>query len=335
MKRSLGKTALKDEERRRLEQSPAPDHIQPQLATLTDKRFSDPQWIYERKYDGERIVAIVDKRGASLKTRNDKSANAAYPEIVEALRRQAAEDFIVDGEIVAFDGALTSFSRLQQRMQIKSEVAAQESDIAVFYYLFDIVRLDGYCLETLPLRRRKSLLRQVFAFDDPIRFSAHRNGQGEALFEEACKKGWEGVIAKNAQSTYHHKRSRDWLKFKCFKGQEFVIGGYTEPHGDRLGFGALLLGYYDDEGELRYAGRVGTGFDDDELRALHKKFQQLATENSPFHDDVVDKETTWLKPTLVAEIGFTEWTRDGRLRHPRYLGLRRDKAAKSVVREEP
>jgi bifunctional non-homologous end joining protein LigD len=196
------------------------------------------------------------------------------------------------------------------------------------------VWLDGYDVRALPLRTRKRLLRSALTFRDGVRLTPHRNEHGRALFEEACRKGWEGLIAKRADSPYTAARSRDWLKFKCEQGQELVIGGYTAPQGSRTWFGALLLGYYQD-GELRYAGKVGTGFDEATLRDLCTLLQGLRREEAPFEDaaSIRERGVTWVDPVLVAEVGFSEWTRAGRLRHPRFLGLRDDKAAREVVRE--
>ncbi len=308
-----------------------PEWLEPMLAVLTDKRFSDPDWIFERKLDGERVLVFRDGKRIRLVTRNRNTVNATYPELAEALAGQPAGEFVVDGEVVAFDGKVTSFSRLQKRMQIKDPDKARASGVAVYLYLFDLLHLDGHDVTRLPLRERKSLLLRAFSFEDPIRFTAHRNEQGEAYFDEACSKGWEGVIAKDAQAPYNYGRSRDWLKFKCGNGQELVIAGFTEPRGDRQGFGALLLGYFDD-GELRYAGKVGTGFDEAFLKDFRETLDARRRETCPFDDDV-DEDATWVRPELVAEIGFTEWTSAGKLRHPRFLGLRRDKAAKDVVRE--
>ena len=309
-----------------------PEWSAPMLAVLTDRRFSDPAWIYERKLDGERLVVFRDGDRVRLMTRNRNDVSATYPELIEALAEQPPQDFVADGEVVAFDGDVTSFSRLQSRMQIDDPKAARESGIDVHLYLFDLMHLDGHDLTQLPLRRRKAILSKALCFRDPLRFTSHRNEDGEAFFEEACQKGWEGLIAKDARATYTHGRSRDWLKFKCTRGQEFVIGGFTAPNGGREGFGALLLGYHEG-GSLRYAGKVGTGFDDGFLREFRKTLEARRRETSPF-DEHIDDQATWVRPDLVAEIGFTEWTKAGRLRHPRFLGLRRDKPAREVVREE-
>ncbi len=306
--------------------APAPDHAGAMKAVLTDARFSDPDWIFERKLDGIRGVAIRDGGAVRLLSRNDLSLNGRYPEIARALEAQRCTRFAVDGEVVAFDGAQTSFAALAARGHRRVEV---------FYYVFDLLWLDGHDVRGLPLRTRKQLLRAALTFDDPLRWTAHRNGDGEAFFREACAKGWEGLIAKRADSPYSERRSRDWLKLKCAKGQELVIGGFTAPKGARTDFGALLLGYYDAGGELRYAGKVGTGFDTTTLHELGARLRGLRVDAAPFvaADAIRERGVTWVAPELVAEVGFTEWTRDGRLRHPRFLGLRDDKAAREVVRE--
>jgi bifunctional non-homologous end joining protein LigD len=306
--------------------APAPTHAGAMKAVLTDERFSDPNWIFERKLDGIRCVAIRDGGPVRLLSRNDLSLNERYPEIAEALDGQAATRFAVDGEVVAFDGAQTSFAKLSRR-------GIQR--VPVFFYIFDVQWLDGNDVRPLPLRERKRLLRDALSFADPLRFTAHRNGDGERLFAEACRKGWEGLIAKRADSPYTDKRSRDWLKFKCEQGQELVIGGFTAPRGSRTELGALLLGYYDAEGALRYAGKVGTGFDQATLHALGAELRRRRRDDPPFAgaDAIRERTATWVEPELVAQVGFTEWTRDGRLRHPRFLGLRTDKAAREVVRE--
>lgn len=310
-----------------------PDWLDPMLAVLTDDRFSDANWIFERKLDGERVLVFRDGDRLRLMTRNRNDVTATYPELADALLDQPALDFVADGEVVAFDGTATSFSRLQGRMQIKDAETARESGITVYLYLFDLLHLDGHDLTGEPLRKRKSALFRAVSFDDPIRYAAHRNEEGEAFFRNACARGWEGLIAKDGSAAYTHGRSRDWLKFKCSKGQELVIGGFTEPGGNRTGFGALLLGYFEED-SLRYAGKVGTGFDDDFLNDFRETLDGHRRETSPFEDDV-DEEATWVRPELVAEIGFTEWTDAGRLRHPRFLGLRRDKPAEAVTRERP
>jgi DNA ligase D-like protein (predicted ligase) len=313
-----------------------PSWIEPELATLTKERFSDPGWITERKLDGERCLAFVSGASAQLLTRNKKVITGTYPELAAALGAQQADDFIVDGEILAFDGTQTSFARLQQRMQLVAPLPELIRRVPVYYYLFDIVYADGADLRRQPLLERKRVLRRLLSFGGPLRFSTHRTGQGEAHWREACQKGWEGVIAKRADSLYRSGRTRDWLKFKCENSQEFVIGGYTDPQGGRVGFGALLLGYYDEHGRLVYAGKVGTGFDQRALRSLHATLREIERPTAAFAaGDLPRSAVHWVEPRLVAQIGFAEWTTAGQLRHPRYLGLRDDKDPADVVRERP
>jgi DNA ligase D-like protein (predicted ligase) len=206
--------------------------------------------------------------------------------------------------------------------------------IPIWIYTFDLLHLDGYDTRQLPLHYRKELLRKALDFNDPVRFTEHRNTDGEAYYQEACSKGWEGIVGKKADSVYISGRSRDWLKIKCTKEQEFVIGGFTEPKGHRIGFGALLVGYYDG-GKLVYAGKVGTGFDNETLQRLGTQLARLETRINPFAVGAPPRRGAhWVKPKLVAQIGFTEWTSEGKLRHPKFLGLRFDKKPEEVVREQ-
>jgi bifunctional non-homologous end joining protein LigD len=276
-----------------------------------------------------------------LKSRNGNDVTGAYPEIVAAFDRlRAADTFVADGEIVAFVGEQTSFQQLQRRIHLRAADRIAAVAVPISFHLFDLLYLDGADITELPLVERKRLLASSFTFRDPLRLSEHRLGDGEAFFEEACRRGWEGLIAKRAESSYSHGRSRDWLKFKCSFGQEFVIGGYTDPRGARVGFGALLLGVYEG-GRLMYAGKVGTGFDTATLRDLHARLLALAGKASPFdvagsaRRDAAGASVHWVKPELVAQVDFSEWTADGRLRHPRFLGLRTDKDPREVVRERP
>jgi bifunctional non-homologous end joining protein LigD len=324
--------SLPPEARSRLRKSRQPEWINPMLATLTHRRFSDPNWLFEPKFDGERCLAFRSGSNVRLFSRNRKLLNNAYPEIAEALGAERVDDFVVDGEIVAFDGDVTSFSRLQRRMQLNDPVAARMTGIEVFYYVFDVPYAVGFDTTSVGLRQRKALLRRALSLDDPLRFTQHRDAEGEAALREACARGWEGVIAKRGDSPYVQRRSTDWLKFKCVNQQEFVIGGFTEPHGSRVGFGALLIGYYEN-GRLWYAGKVGTGYDTRMLIELGKQLRQLEVRSPPFAEPVREKGAHWVRPKLVAEVGFTEWTADGKLRHPRFLGLRDDKPARAVVRE--
>jgi ATP-dependent DNA ligase len=200
--------------------------------------------------------------------------------------------------------------------------------------LFDVVHRDGFDVSPLALRTRKAILLDLMEWHDPLRFTSHRNTDGEAYFREACRRGWEGVIAKDAKRPYRAGRSPDWLKFKCSQGQEFVVGGFTAPKGTRKGLGALLLGYNDRSG-LRFAGKVGTGFDTAMLHRLRHLLDPALRATSPFVDPVREPTASWVEPSLVVQVDFSEWTGEGRLRHPRFTGIRDDKAPAEVVREVP
>ena len=326
---------LDSEERARLRRRRQPRRLEAMKAVLHDRPFSDPDWIFERKLDGVRCLAFRNSGGVFLRSRTDKLLNPSYPELVDALEGERCRDFVVDGEIVAFSGRVTSFSRLQGRMQIGDPERARRTGIAVYLYLFDVVHLDGHDTTALALRARKRLLRNALSFEGPVRFLSHRNRDGEELFKDACRRGLEGLIAKKADAPYRRTRSTDWLKLKCSREQELVIGGFTSPHGKRTDFGALLVGYYED-GKLRYAGKVGTGFDQRTLSDLGARMRELERDRPPFADvNPIPKGTHWIEPTLVGQFAFSEWTRDGRLRHPRYLGLRDDKRPREVIRERP
>ena len=327
--------SLSTDEREQAEQASMPDWMDPMLAKLTHNHFSDPEWIFERKLDGERVVTYVNDAGdVRLLSRNRNLLNDSYPEIEEALAEQAPIGCILDGEMVAFDADnVSDFQKLQPRMHASSRREALESGVKVYYYVFDCMYVDGHDITDVPLRARKRILRGAIDWDAPVRFTQHRVEDGEAFLEEACERGWEGLIAKKADSAYVHSRSSHWLKFKCVKQQEFVIGGWTEPHGERKGFGALLIGFYRGD-DLVYAGKVGTGYDDETLQSLHDRMTKIERETSPFDvGDVPEKEVHFVTPKLVCEVRFTEWTSDDRLRHPAYMGLRRDKDAEEVQKE--
>ena len=328
--------SLGADERRLLRRSSQPRQFEPMKATLSKEPFDDADWIFERKLDGIRCLAFRDGPRVRLLSRTAHELGRAYPEVVEAIGAESCSDFIVDGEIVAFDGRVTSFARLQRRMQLSDPEAARRTGVEVFLYVFDLVHLVGHDTRELPLRLRKALLRRALSFQGPVRYVNHRNGAGQEFFADACARGLEGIIGKRAASAYRSARSRDWLKFKCIAEQELVIGGFTAPKGARTDFGALLVGYYED-GRLRYAGKVGTGFDQRTLEDLGSRLRDLERTDQPFADEVKPRPAglSWVHPELVAQIAFAEWTRDGRLRQPRYLGLRHDKPAKQVVRERP
>ena len=313
-----------------------PGWLDPELATLTQDRFSDPGWIFERKLDGERCLAFRSGSQVRLMTRNQKEDTSTYPEITEALAAQQASDFIIDGEIVAFDDGQTRFARLQQRLGVRHPGPDLRAEVPVCYYIFDVLWASDRDVRPLPLRERKQILRGLLTFGGPLRFTEHKNTDGEAYFRQACASGWEGVIAKRADAPYRAGRTRDWLKFKCESGQEFVIGGFTDPRGTRTGFGALLLGYYDTGRQLVYAGKVGTGFSRQTLTSLHATLAGLEQDRPPFgHGRLPRSGVHWVQPRLVAQVGFSEWTTGGELRHPRFQGLRDDKDPTDVVRELP
>jgi bifunctional non-homologous end joining protein LigD len=319
--------------------TPSPDQpgwLEPELATLTRDRFSDPAWIFERKLDGERCLAFRSGTRVRLMTRNQKEDTSTYPEIARALTAQRADGFIIDGEIVAFDDDQTRFALLQQRLGVRHPGPDLLEQVPVYYYIFDVLWADDRDVRPVPLRERKGILRDLLAFTGPLRFTEHRDTDGEAYYRQACASGWEGLIAKRADAPYRPGRSRDWLKFKCESGQEFVIGGFTDPRGTRTGFGALLLGYYDPDRKLVYAGKVGTGFTRRTLDRLHATLAGLEQDQPPFDRGRLPRSGVhWVQPRLVAEVGFSEWTTDGELRHPRFQGLRDDKDPAEVVRELP
>jgi DNA ligase D-like protein (predicted ligase) len=314
-----------------------PAWVEPELATLTRERFSDPAWLFERKLDGERCLAFADADGVRLLTRNQKDISTTFPEVAGALADRRRGDVLVDGEIVAFDGDQTRFERLQRRLGVVHPSAELLRELPVVYCVFDVLFADGRDVRPEPLRERKRLLAAAVDFADPLRFTEHRVGDGEAFYAQACRDGWEGLIAKFADAPYRGGRTRDWLKFKCLNEQEFVVGGWTDPQRSRVGFGALLLGYHDADGDLVYAGKVGTGFDTATLRGLAQRLAAAERPSPPFAKGRLPspRGVHWARPEMVAQIGFAEWTDDGQLRQPRFLGLRDDKDPADVVREIP
>ena len=313
------------------------DVPQPALATLSHERFWEPGWVYERKLDGQRCLAVRTGRGTRLYSRSGRDVTVAFPEIAEALEEQASTDFVIDGEVVAFEGSRTSFEKLQPRIHVSSADRARRSGVPVYFYVFDVLRADGEDVRGEPMLDRKARLRELLTFEGPIRYTPHRRKGGEEYFAEACRKGWEGLIAKRADAPYATGRTDRWLKFKCEAGQELVVVGWTDPEGSRVALGALLLAYRDrkDGDDLVYAGKVGTGFSQSVLRDLHARLTRIERDSTPCTrgSSIPRKAVHWAEPRLVAEVAFTEWTRDGQLRHPRYLGLRTDKKAADVVRE--
>jgi bifunctional non-homologous end joining protein LigD len=292
------------------------------LATLVDAPFNRPGWIYEEKYDGVRMLAYKEGSKVTLVSRNAIDRTGRYPKIAEAIAKLKADTLAVDGEIVIFDADKVS------RFQF-----LQKSEGEPTFALFDCIYREGKDLRNAPLAERRAALEQSVKPSLNLILSARLDANGIKAFEIAKRKGFEGLIAKDLSSKYASGRSPAWLKVKVRKEDEFVIGGFTAPSGTRHFFGALLLGVYT-RGKLEYVGKVGTGFDEETLKTLFKKFSALKRASSPFGSDVREKSATFVAPKLVAQIGYTEWTSDGKLRHPVYLGLRDDKPAKDVKRQE-
>ncbi len=280
------------------------------------------EWLFEPKLDGLRCLAVRNGTDVELWSRNGLSFNSRFAAIVNALKAVPAENFVLDGEVVGIVGGLPDFGALQQG------TAAQ-----VEYRVFDLPWLLGQDLRHLPIEDRKALLAKTIEDNPSIKVVQGLEGDPQRLFETACADGWEGLMAKRRSSIYTEGRSADWRKLKCTCRQEMVIGGYTEPSGARSGFGALLLGYWE-AGELVYAGKVGTGFTERVLADLHEALVALERASSPFGTRVAERKAHWVEPQLVAEVAFTSWTPDLRLRHPSFVGLRPDKPSRDVVREE-
>jgi bifunctional non-homologous end joining protein LigD len=305
------------------------------LATLTDRRDFGEDWLLERKFDGERCVARKRGEQVQLQSRTGKDLTGTYPEVSAAITSQWDRELVLDGEVVAFDGEQTSFSRLQQRLGVANPSAERVDAYPVVFCVFDLLEVDGDDLRDRPLLERRTQLTAAIRPSAALQLSEAWRGDSQRRFANACRAGWEGLIAKRAGAPYISGRSRDWLKLKCVWEQEFVIGGYTDPAGSRTDFGALLVGYYED-GSVRYAGKVGTGYTAATLRDLGARLRDLETSESPFVDArPIPRGTHWTRPELVAQIGFAEWTNDGRLRQPRFLGLRDDKRPADVRREQP
>ena len=305
------------------------------LATLTSRRDFGDDWLLERKLDGERCIAHKDGREVRLESRTGKDLTSTYPEITAAVAAQRARSLVLDGEVCAFDGEQTSFSRLQQRLGVSRPSPALVAAYPVVFCVFDLLEVDGEDLTDRPLTERRARLLKAVRPAAALLLTEAWRDDSQRRFAEACRRRWEGLIAKRADAPYIAARSNFWLKLKCAWEQEFVIGGYTDPAGSRTDFGALLVGYYEN-GRLRYAGKVGTGFSNATLRELGAKLRQLEIPEPPFLDvRPIPRGTHWTRPELVAQIAFAEWTNEGRLRQPRFLGLRDDKPPTEVVRELP
>jgi len=306
------------------------------LATLADDPFSKDGWLFEIKYDGIRVLASRRESQVELIGRSGQVMTGRYPEVVAALRALPVERFVIDGEIAALDAAgKPSFQRLQSRMGLTNphDIERGMALVPVVGIFFDCLMLDGYDLRRLPLVARKAFLAKLLPSVGIIRYGDHVLTEGEAFYRAASDAQVEGIVAKKADSPYAGGRSRDWIKIKCHQRQEFVIGGYTDPQGSRPYFGALHMGVYEG-GQLIYVSKVGTGFDEKALRSLWDALQPLARSSSPFATrSPIGRGHHWVEPRLVCEVRFSEWTDDGGVRHPTFLGLRRDKRPEECRRE--
>jgi bifunctional non-homologous end joining protein LigD len=349
-RRSVAEMCLRPSDLSGARTAPLPRSVEPMNASLAEGPFSSPDWLFEPKLDGVRAVAFIRQGEVSLFSRRGLDATKQYPGIARELREQTEPEIVLDGEIVAFDeNGVPSFQQLQQRLNLlrESDIRRAESQIPVFYYVFDLLYAGGHDLRGAPLEQRKRLLRQMLMPTDRVFLVEHFEQDGETAFQAAVDNGLEGLVAKKRDSVYESgRRSKSWMKIKATQEAEFVIAGYTEGGGWRAGtFGSLLLGYYDDSGKLIYAGHVGTGFDDKTLRLLKEQLEALRTDERPFAEEPTrsklpfggpkNSKVTWVKPDLVAQIKFAQWTKDGLLRAPSFLGLRDDKAPAEVRREEP
>lgn len=309
--------------------SALPQFVTPQLATLVSAAPRSGDWIYEVKHDGYRLLARLTRRDARLFTRSGKDWTGKLPHLATALRSQKLDESWLDGEIVVLrEDGRASFQRLQNAFE-------RGGDGEVVFYIFDAPYLKGEDLRALPLADRKRRLRQAVKWNATIRFSDHLEGDASEILEKACKLGLEGLIGKQTDAAYVAGRTRTWIKLKCRPRQDFVIAGYTAPGGSRTGFGALLLGYYDKSMKLRYAGKVGTGFDEHLLTTLAQRLSAIKRADSPLADPPRERGIQWVKPQLVCEVAYTERTDDGILRQASFMGLREDIAPKSVGEERP
>jgi bifunctional non-homologous end joining protein LigD len=322
---------------------PMPLTIHPMLAESVDKPFDGAEWLFEIKWDGYRAVAFISGGKVRLVSRNQNDLTARYPELKDLPKFVHAREAILDGEVVALDDeGRASFSLMQQRTGFRpgGRRAAEKADVPVLYYAFDLLYLDGYDWRRVPLEERKAKLASLLTAGDAVRYSDHYPEQGKALFAMAHKKGLEGILAKKRQSIYEERRTREWLKIKIKHRQECVIGGFTEPEGSRAHFGSIVLGLHDGKGRLIHVGQAGSGFDQKSLEEVWQLLKKIETKKNPFFGDVESlRKVSWVKPELVAEIEYAEWTKgaDGgspKLRAPVFLGWRDDKDPKDCLLEE-
>jgi len=320
---------------------PMPRQYQPMLLTLIDKPFDDPQWLFEPKYDGLRVLAQMNGREVKLISRNGKLQNLQFPDVEDALQRAVKKSAVLDGEIVCLDEyGRSTFRKLQQRLHLldHNEIRRRAEAYPAYFFVFDILYWDGYELTTLPLQRRKQILSHAVQWSDRVQMTPDTPRRGVAMFHQAAKNHEEGIVGKHLHSPYIGARSKEWVKIKCITGQEFVIGGWTDPQRSRVGFGAILVGYFTNDGKhFVYAGKVGTGYSRETLVDLAQRLGRISQAHSPFDegDSPHGPDVHWVKPRLVAEIVFGEWTQNGLLRQPRFEGLRVDKSPNDIRRERP
>jgi bifunctional non-homologous end joining protein LigD len=303
------------------------------LASISEDPFDDPNWLFEIKWDGYRVVSFLENGSVRLVSRNQNDLGPRYPELQALPKFVNAKTAILDGEVVVLDEqGRSSFSLMQQRTGIRAHgrQAAPRSDLPILYYVFDVIYLDGYDLRKVALDDRKRVLRQILNSSELVRYSDHHAGQGTALFQVAKQKGLEGIIAKKCNSCYEERRSREWLKIKITQTVDCVIGGYTDPEGSREYFGSLVLGLYNNKKQLIHVGQAGTGFNHITLKQIFKVLREIEDKKSPFIGPVDAKRVHWVRPVRVAEVKFSEWTHETnegglKLRAPVFLGLREDK----------
>ena len=322
---------------------PMPVAIHPMLAESIDRPFDGVEWLFEIKWDGYRAIAFIENGKVRLVSRNQNELTARYPELKDMAGFIKAKNAILDGEVVAIDEeGRPSFSLMQQRTGFRpgGKRAAAKADVPVLYYAFDLLYLDGEDWRRMPLEDRKRKLASLITAGDALRYSDHYEEHGKALFEIAQNKGLEGIVAKRRASIYEERRSRDWLKIKIRHRLECVVGGFTQPEGSRAHFGSLVLGLYDKQGRLIHVGQAGSGFDQKSLSEIWKTLKSLETQKNPFYGEVEAlRKVSWVKPELVAEIEYAEWTggtnagSGPKLRAPVFLGLRDDKEPKECLLE--
>jgi bifunctional non-homologous end joining protein LigD len=321
-----------------------PTEIYPMLATSISDPFDGPDWLFEIKWDGYRAVAFIEKEKVRLISRNQNELTHRYPELKDLAKSVKAKTAILDGEVVALDEqGRPSFSLMQQRTGFRTggRRGVANAGVSVLYYAFDLLYLGGYDWRKVPLEERKKKLASILTTGDSLRYSDHYENQGKALFEMAREKDLEGILAKRRDSTYQERRSSDWLKIKIRHRIECVIGGYTEPEGSRAHFGSIVLGLYDKQDRLIHVGQAGSGFNQKSLGEIWGMLQKRETKQKPFYGEVEAlRKVTWVKPDLVAEIEYAEWTEGAssgsgpKLRAPVFLGLRDDKAPKDCRLDE-